>query len=109
VSNSGTTREVLDLLPVVKGLGATVVALTGPKSSPLAREADVAICWGELREADPMGVVPTVSAALTLALGDALTVAVMARRGVGAGHEPAERARALRALERPERGMRRGP
>ncbi len=84
VSNSGTTREVLELIPVVKGLGACVVALTGPRSSPLAREADVALCWGEIREADPMGVVPTVSAALALAVGDALTVAVMARRGFGA-------------------------
>src|SRR5262245_71386 len=84
VSNSGTTRELLDLIPVIKGIGATVIALTGPKTSPLAREADVAICWGEAKEADPLGVVPTVSSALTLALGDALTVAVMTRRGFGA-------------------------
>ena len=84
VSNSGTTREVLELIPVIKALGAKVIALTGPKSSALAREADVALCWGEIREADPLGVVPTVSSALTLALGDALTVAVMTRRGFGA-------------------------
>jgi arabinose-5-phosphate isomerase len=84
VSNSGTTREVLDLIPVIKSLGARVVALTGSRSSPLAREADVALCWGEIREADPLGLAPTVSAALTLAIGDALTVAVMTRRGFGA-------------------------
>lgn len=84
VSNSGTTKEVLDLLPVIKNLGAAVIALTAAKDSPLARLADVAICWGDAKEADPMGVVPTVSAALTLAVGDALTVAVMARRGFGA-------------------------
>jgi arabinose-5-phosphate isomerase len=84
VSNSGTTRELLDLLPVIRGLGAQVIALTASRSSPLAREAHVALCWGEVAEADPLGVVPTVSSALTLALGDALTVAVMTRRGFGA-------------------------
>jgi len=84
VSNSGRTEEVLALLPVVKSLGATVIAMTGSRSSMLAREADVALTWGEIREADPLGVVPTVTAALTLALGDALTVAVMVRRGFGA-------------------------
>ena len=84
VSNSGQTAEVLALLPIVKALGAAVIAMTGSRTSALAREADVALTWGEIREADPFGVVPTVSAALTLALGDALTVAVMVRRGFGA-------------------------
>jgi arabinose-5-phosphate isomerase len=84
ISNSGTTKEVLGLLPTFKSIGAGVIAMTGPRTSPLAREADVALCWGDLREADPLGVVPTVSAALTLALGDALTVAVMTRRGFDA-------------------------
>ena len=84
ISNSGSTRELVELVPVIKSLGAKLIVLTGPKSSPLAREADVAICWGDVKEADPLGVVPTVSSALTLALGDALTVAVMARRGFGA-------------------------
>lgn len=81
ISNSGSTREVLDLVPVMKNLGAKVIAFTGVEESPLARTADVALCWGEIREADPTGLVPTVSAALTLALGDALTVALMERRG----------------------------
>jgi arabinose-5-phosphate isomerase len=84
VSNSGTTQELLALIPVIKGIGATLIALTGPRTSPLAREANVAVCWGEAKEADSLGVVPTVSSALTLALGDALTVAVMTRRGFGA-------------------------
>jgi arabinose-5-phosphate isomerase len=81
ISNSGTTREVLELVPVIRNLGAKVIALTASPASPLARAADVALCWGDEREADPMELVPTVSAALTLALGDALTVALMARRG----------------------------
>lgn len=84
VSNSGATAEVLGLLPAIRAIGATLIALTGPATSPLARAADVALCFGDIREADAMGVVPTVSGALTLALGDALTVAVMTRRGFGA-------------------------
>lgn len=84
ISNSGTTREVMELVPTIRNLGAKVIALTGPSHSPLAKAADVALCWGEIREADAMGLVPTVSAALTLAIGDALTVAVMERRGFGA-------------------------
>lgn len=81
ISNSGSTREVLELVPTMRNLGAKVIAFTGSPESPLARTADVALCWGEFREADPTGLVPTVSAALTLALGDALTVALMQQRG----------------------------
>src|SRR5262245_16269461 len=84
ISNSGTTREVVDLVPVMKNLGAKVIVLTGDAASPLARAADLAIAWGAVKEADSMGLVPTVTAALTLAVGDALTVAVMERRGFGA-------------------------
>ena len=83
ISNSGSTRELIELVPVMRNLGAKVIALTGPEQSPLVRAADVALCWGEIREADPTGLVPTVSSALTLALGDALTVALMERRGFG--------------------------
>ncbi len=81
ISNSGSTREVMDLVPVIRNLGAKVIAFTQAPDSPLGRAADVALCWGEIREADPMQLVPTVSAAVTLALGDALTVALMERRG----------------------------
>lgn len=85
ISNSGGTREVIDLVPVIKDLGAKVVALTGPEESALVRMADVALTWGEIREADATGLVPTASAALTLAIGDALTIALMERRGFGMG------------------------
>ena len=84
ISNSGSTREVVELVPVMKNLGAKVIALTGSASSPLGRAADLTLAWGEIREADATGLVPTVSAALTLAMGDALTVALMERRGFGA-------------------------
>ena len=84
ISNSGTTRELMDLVPVIRTLGARVIALTGPTDSPLVRAADIALCWGALEEADATGLVPTVSSAATLALGDALTVALMEHRGFGA-------------------------
>jgi len=85
ISNSGATREVIDLVPVMRNLGAKIIALTGGRTSALASTADVVLCWGEIREADSTGLVPTVSAALTLALGDALTVALMEQRGFGLG------------------------
>ncbi|MCA9316724.1 MAG: KpsF/GutQ family sugar-phosphate isomerase [Planctomycetota bacterium] len=84
ISNSGSTREVMELIPTIRSLGARLLALTGPAGSPLARAADIALCWGELEEADPTRLVPTASAAVTLALGDALTVALMEKRGFGA-------------------------
>lgn len=85
ISNSGATGELIELVPTIRNLGATVIALTGPEQSPLARLSDVVLAWGDHREADSTGLVPTVSAALTLALGDALTIATMERRGFGAG------------------------
>ncbi len=85
ISNSGSTREVIELVPVIRNLGAKMIALTGVSASPLGRAADVVLSWGEIEEADATGLVPTVSAALTLALGDALTVALMQRRGFDAG------------------------
>ncbi len=85
ISNSGSTREVIELVPVMRELGAKIIALTGAEQSPLAQASEVVLSWGEIREADPTGLVPTVSAALTLALGDALTVALMEQRGFGMG------------------------
>lgn len=84
ISNSGRTREVVDLVPVMRNLGARVIALTGDADSPLGRAADLVLAWGKVAEADPMGLVPTTSTTLTMALGDALTVALMERRGFGA-------------------------
>jgi arabinose-5-phosphate isomerase len=85
ISHSGTTREVLDLVPVLRSLGAKVIALTGSEHGPLAKACDVALCWGDVKEADAMGLVPTTSAVVALAFGDALTVAVMEARGFGEG------------------------
>ena len=58
LSNSGETREVLELLPYFRRLGATVIAMTGNVSSRLAREADLVLCSRVEREADPLGLAP---------------------------------------------------
>jgi arabinose-5-phosphate isomerase len=81
LSHSGETAEVMALVPVLKNLGATVIAIPASPRAPLARAADLALCFGDVTEADPTGLVPTVSTAVTLALGDALAVALMERKG----------------------------
>ena len=81
VSRSGTTAELVRLIPVLRGFGSPLIAIVGNLSSPLAEQADVVLDIGARPEADPLGLVPTTSALLTLALGDALAAALMTRRG----------------------------
>ena len=80
ISNSGETAELLDLLPSIKQIGATVIAMTGNSQSRLARLADIVLHTGNCEEADPYKLIPTTSTTVTLALGDALTVALMVKR-----------------------------
>jgi arabinose-5-phosphate isomerase len=81
LSFSGETAEIVELLPVIKSLGIPVIAMTARADSTLARMADAALLLGEVQEADPHNLVPTTSTTLALALGDALTVALMEARG----------------------------
>jgi len=81
ISNSGTTQELLSLLPSVKRLRIPLIAITGGARSPLARDADVVLDISIEQEACPMGLAPTASTTVTLALGDALAVAVLEQRG----------------------------
>jgi len=81
VSNSGTTEEVVMLLPSIKRLGLPLIAMTGNTGSPLAEAADVVLDVGVAREACPMNLAPTASTAATLAMGDALAVAVLEAKG----------------------------
>lgn len=83
LSNSGSTEELLRLLPSFKRLGTPVIALTGDAESALARGADVVLDIGRIEEACPMGLVPTASTAALHALGDALTMAVLRSRPFG--------------------------
>ena len=82
VSNSGETDEVLMLLPYLRNRGVPVIAIVGSTRSTLAREAAVALDAHVEHEAGALDLVPTASAALALALGDALALSVMEVKGV---------------------------
>jgi arabinose-5-phosphate isomerase len=83
LSNSGRTEEVVRMLGPVKRIGAKIVALTGDASSPLAKNADLVLDVGNVEEACPMGLAPTTSSTVLLALGDALAMAVLRHRDFG--------------------------
>jgi arabinose-5-phosphate isomerase len=80
LSSSGQTAEVLALVPAIKRLGAPLVALTRP-GSPLAAAADVLLDVSIREEACPLGLAPTASTTAALAMGDALAMALLERRG----------------------------
>lgn len=82
ISNSGETREVLEVLPFFRRLGAPVVALTGKVGSRLAAESDLVLSTEVRSEADPLGLAPTSSTTLQLAVGDALAGMVTEMRGL---------------------------
>ena len=81
ISNSGESSEILDILPAVKRLGARVIAMTGKPASRLARLADVHLNIAVDKEACPLNLAPTTSTTVTLAMGDALAVALLDARG----------------------------
>jgi arabinose-5-phosphate isomerase len=81
ISNSGETQEILQLLPFMERLGIPVVAIVGRMSSTLAKNSTVALDVSVSEEACPMGLAPTASTTATLALGDALAVALLEKRG----------------------------
>jgi arabinose-5-phosphate isomerase len=81
VSHSGDTEEILALVPWLKRLGVELVALTGNPRSPLAQAADVHIDVGVRSEACPLGLAPTASTTAALAMGDAIAMALLERRG----------------------------
>jgi arabinose-5-phosphate isomerase len=77
LSYSGTTEELLALLPALRGLGASVIAVTADPDSPLASAADLVIDASVPREACPLNLAPTSSTTAALAIGDALAVCLM--------------------------------
>jgi arabinose-5-phosphate isomerase len=81
LSNSGETTELLTILPVIKRLGIPLIALTGSATSSLSRAATVTLDISVSVEACPLNLAPTASTTATLALGDALAVAVLEARG----------------------------
>jgi arabinose-5-phosphate isomerase len=81
LSNSGETSELLTLLPLIKRIGAPLIAITGNQASTLARQADVHIDIGTPDEACPLGLAPTSSTTASLAIGDALAVTLLQAKG----------------------------
>jgi arabinose-5-phosphate isomerase len=81
LSNSGETDEILTIVPAIARLGVPLIALTGNANSALARIATVHLDIGVPAEACPLNLAPTASTTVTLALGDALAVALLELRG----------------------------
>lgn len=80
-SYSGTTEELLRLVEIVKRLGVPLIVITGNANSPLARHADIHLRLEIDQEACPLNLAPTASTSATLALGDALAMALLESRG----------------------------
>lgn len=81
VSNSGETEELIRILPVIKRMGLPLIAMAGNPRSTLAKAGDVFIDISVAEEACPLGLAPTASTTATLAMGDALAVALLLERG----------------------------
>lgn len=81
ISNSGETEELIRILPVIKRLGASLIAMSGNTSSNLAQNSDVYLDVSVAEEACPLKLAPTSSTTATLAMGDALAVALLVERG----------------------------
>jgi len=81
ISNSGETEEILKLLPSLKRLNIKIIALTGNPSSTLAKASDVILDVSVKKEACPMGLTPTASTTAALAMGDALAIILLNKRG----------------------------
>ncbi len=81
ISNSGETQELLNLLPLIKRFGVPMIGMTGNMNSTLAKASDVVLDIAVEREACPLNKAPTASTTATLAMGDALAVCLLEKRG----------------------------
>lgn len=86
LSHSGETEELIRLLESIRRIGARLIALTGDPSSTLARASDVTLNCGVTEEACPMNLVPTASTTAALAMGDALAMTLLVRKGFREEH-----------------------
>lgn len=86
LSNSGTTEEIMKLVPTLRARGCILVAIVGRREAPLARAAEHMILAEVEHEAGHIGMAPTASTTLHLAIGDALAVAASQRRGFSRDH-----------------------
>lgn len=80
ISNSGETNEMINILPVIRRIGAKIIALCGRRDSTLGKNSDYFIDAGVEKEACPLGLAPTASTTAALVMGDALAMALLAAR-----------------------------
>jgi arabinose-5-phosphate isomerase len=80
LSNSGNTEEILRLVGPLRDVGVSLVAITANRESPLAQHADIVLAYGAITEVCPLGLAPTTSTTVMLALGDALAMEVLKLR-----------------------------
>lgn len=80
ISNSGESDEVIKIIPSIRRIGARLIGFVGNSKSTLAERSDNVIYIGEVKEACPLGLTPTTSTTLTLALGDAIAIALLKAR-----------------------------
>jgi arabinose-5-phosphate isomerase len=83
ISYSGETRELVDLLDFVKRTGIKLISITGDKNSKLAQYSDIVLEAKVEREAEPNRMIPTASSTAALAMGDAVAIALMKKKGFG--------------------------
>lgn len=83
ISYSGETKEILDLLDFFKRAGIKLISITGNKRSKLGKYSDIALEARVEKEAEPNGLVPTASSTAALAMGDAIAIALMKKKGFG--------------------------
>jgi len=81
ISNSGDTEEIVRILPTLKRLDIRIISMTGSKESVLAKSSDVSLDVSVNEEACPMGLAPTASTTATLAMGDALAISLLNKKG----------------------------
>jgi arabinose-5-phosphate isomerase len=81
ISNSGKTEEITRLLPIIKKIGAKLIAMTGDTNSPLSEHSDCVLDCGVEAEACPFNLAPTASTTAAMAMGDALAVVLLEKRG----------------------------
>ena len=81
ISHSGSSQEVMQLVPFVRRLGCPIISLTGRKDSPLAKASDVVVQVEVMEEACPLGLAPTASTTAVLAMGDAMAISLLELRG----------------------------
>ena len=86
MSSSGETEEIIRLLPIIKRIGAVLISMVGNTNSTLARNSDCVLDVSIEKEACPLGLAPTTSTTVMLAMGDALSVALQEKKGFKIEH-----------------------